>query len=421
MNALVARLGNRYAWVVGGAAFVALLASAGARSMPGALLVPIENDLHWSRATISLAVGIGIALYGLVGPFAAALMQRFGVRKTIGAALVLVSISLALNTFVVAPWQMFLTWGVLSGLGTGTASLVLAATIVGRWFRANRGLAMGLLTASTQTGQLIFLPVLAATAEYSGWRMASLIVAGVALLVAIPFLLLVPERPADVGLAPYGSDVIEPDQGLKGNPLATAFEALGRGIRTSRFWILGGAFFICGLSSNGLIGTHMIALCQDHGIPEVQAAGLVASMGLFDLVGTALAGWMSDRYNNWALLAAFYGFRGLALMFLPFSDFGFLELSGFAIIYGLDWIATVPPTIRLITQKFGDRDGPILFGWIMALHQLGAATAAYGAGLLRTEFNSYMQAVIIAAIACLIASMIMLASMAGKSPRPVPA
>jgi sugar phosphate permease len=411
MHALVRRLDQRYAWVVVAAVFVLLMVSAGARSMPGVLLVPIEGDLHWSRSTTSFAVSVGIALYGLMGPFAAALILRFGLRRTIPAALVLLAVSCVLSTRVDTPWQLVATWGLLSGTATGTMASVLAATVAGQWFRRNRGLALGILTASVQTGQLVFLPVLAAAAESAGWRTASLIVAGVALAIIPVFLFFVPERPSAVGVPPLGGTAIEPPSGEKRNPILNAFGALRRAVKVPRFWLLAGSFFVCGLSTNGLIGTHMIALCQDHSLPEVKAAWLLAAMGAFDLVGTTASGWLSDRFNNWMLLGWYYGLRGLALLFLPFSDFGISQLTVFAVFYGLDWIATVPPTVRLTTEAFGDQDGPLIYGWIATGHQLGAATAALGAGLIRSEYGSYLAALIVAGLACVIAA----ATLAGSA------
>ncbi len=412
MPFFVHRFGRRlhYAWIVAGAIFVALLTSAGVRSMPGVLLVPLMDDLHWDRATISLAISIGIALYGLMGPFAAAIMQRFGIRRTVMGALVLLALSVASTTLVTKPWQMVLTWGVLTGLGTGTVANVLGATIVNRWFRARRGLAMGILTASTATGQLAFLPVLAHMVEQAGWRPATLLVAGATALVVPVIFLLVPESPWSIGLRPYGAAEDEHEVRATGNPLLNAVLILGRGVKDPTFWLLFSSFFVCGLSTNGLVGTHMISLCLDHGLPEVRAAGLLAAMGILDLFGTTFSGWLSDRYDNRILLAWYYGLRGLSLVFLPFSDFSFVELSIFAAFYGLDWIATVPPTVRLATQAFGDRDAPVLFGWIAAGHQLGAATAALGAGILRSELDTYLHAFIIAGVACVVIALILIGS-----------
>ena len=360
------------------------------------------------RATISFAVSVGIALYGLTGPFAAAVMQRFGIRRTLLGALVLLSLAVASTTLVSAPWQMVLTWGVLTGVGTGTVALVLGATVVNRWFSKRRGFAMGLLTASTATGQLVFLPLLAHVIDIAGWRSATLIVAGATALVIPIIYLLVPERPADVAVRPYGADDAATEVSSLGNPLATAFTTLARGIRSPVFWLLWSSFFVCGLSTNGLVGTHLIALCLDHGLPQVKAASLLAAMGLLDLIGTTLSGWLSDRYDNRMLLAWYYGLRGLSLLFLPFSDFSLFELSIFAAFYGLDWIATVPPTVRLATEEFGDHDAPVLFGWISAGHQMGAATAAFGAGVLRGAFNTYLYAFLLAGAACVLIAIVLL-------------
>ena len=404
MRSLVRRLDQRYAWVVVGAVFVVVMVAAGMRSAPGVFLVPIESDMHWTRASTSLAVSVGIALYGLMGPFAAALIMSFGLKKIIPGALVLMAVASAATTRVAEPWQLVLTWGVLSGIATGCIASVFAATIANQWFRQRRGLAIGFLTASTQSGQLVFLPLLAHISESTGWRWASLLISVAAIAVIPLFLALVPESPAAVGVPPYGGKAIEPALAAKGNPIVRAFNVLGAAVRVPRFWLLAGSFFVCGLSTNGLIGTHMIALCQDHGLPEENASWLLAAMGVFDLIGTTASGWLSDRYNNWVLLGWYYGLRGLALIFLPFSDFSTVQLAGFAIFYGLDWIATVPPTVRLTTEAFGEKDGPVVYGWIATGHQLGAAVAAFGAGLVRTELDSYLAALLVAGLACVIAA-----------------
>ena len=419
--ALAARIGSRfhYAWVVAAAIFVSLLISAGVRSMPGVLLVPLEKDLHWDRASVSAAISVGIALYGLMGPFAAAIMQSFGVRRTILAALALMAVSIASTTLVREPWQMMLSWGVLNGIATGTVANVLGATIVSRWFKSHRGLAMGLMAASVSTGQLVFLPVLAVLIDAVGWRNASLCVAGVSLLVLPVIFFLVPERPLSIGARALGSEEDDVHARPAVNPLVNAFAVLGRGMKRPIFWLLFASFFVCGLSTNGLVGTHLIAFCLDHGIPEVQGAGLLAAMGILDLFGTTGSGWLSDRFNNKVLLAWYYGLRGLSLVYLVYSDFSFWQLTLFAVFYGLDWIATVPPTLRLTQDAFGDRDAPILFGWIAAGHQIGAATAALGAGLLRTELDTYWHAFLLAGAACVMIAMVLLGSAAkGRGGQP---
>jgi len=389
--------GPRYAFVALGTVFVCLLVSAGVRGAIGVLMVPWQDAFGWSRATIALAAAIGIFLYGLVGPFAAALIQRFGVRRVMLIALAMVSAATASSMFMTRPWQLVLTWGVLSGLGTGCLANVLGAIIATRWFATNRGLAMGLLTASTATGTLIFTPVLSAVATSAGWRPVVLIIAGAAALMLPLVALLLPERPASIGLRPWGA----PPGALPPPPPTTSFlsNAIGGlmlGARSRTFWLLFASFYICGFTTNGLIGTHLIALCADHGIPETHAAGLLAVMGVFDLIGTTLSGWLTDRFDSRKLLFMYYGLRGLSLIYLPYSGFGLYGLSAFAVFFGLDWIATVPPTLRLATEAFGDARAPVIFGWIVAGHQVGAASAAFLAGLSRTVEGTYLPAFLLA-------------------------
>ncbi|MBD5654639.1 MAG: MFS transporter [Candidatus Eremiobacteraeota bacterium] len=391
-----------YAWVVAATAFVVLIVVAGIRATPGVLMTPIERDMGWSAQTISAAAAINITLYGLVGPFAAALMQTFGLRRTMVLGLAIVACGVLSAGFSREPWQLILTWGVIAGTGVGTLAMVLAATIANRWFSTKRGLVTGALTAATATGQLIFLPVLAATAERVGWRSATWIVASAAVLAIVPVVVLIRDRPADVGLLPYGATEFADVGRSSGNPLTVAFGALRRASKSSSFWILAGTFFICGASTNGLIGTHFIAACGDYGIPELKAASLLAAMGIFDLIGTTASGWLSDRLDNRLLLFTYYGLRGLSLLFLPEAlASSFAGLSIFTVFYGLDWIATVPPTVRLATQTFGTEEAPIVFGWISAAHQLGAGAIAFGAGTIRTQFASYTPAFEISGVLCI--------------------
>ncbi|WP_029075397.1 MFS transporter [Kaistia adipata] len=401
--------GQRYAFVVAGVVFLSLLAAAGLRAAPGVLILPIESAFGWSRDTISLAAAIGIFLYGLTGPFAAALMQSFGIRRTLIGALLVMSVSTAASYFMTAPWQYVATWGVLSGVASGAVSMVLGATIVNRWFVTNRGLVMGLLTASTATGSLVFLPGMAALAEWQGWRAVVIAVSIVsAILIPLVYFFL-PERPRDIGQLPYGAS--GPDEGAsvpRGNPLVNAFVVLFEAARTRTFWFLFATFFICGFTTNGLVGTHMIAFCGDMGIPAVQAAGLMAAMGLFDIMGATGSGWLSDRLDPRKLLFVYYSLRGLALIYLPFSDFNLYSLTLFAVFFGLDWIATVPPTLRLANEAFGDRKTPVVFGWIVAGHQFGAASAAYMAGYMRTVEGNYFNAFLIAGATGILAALLSL-------------
>jgi MFS family permease len=389
--------GARYAFVVIGVVFACLLVSAGVRGAVGVLMVPWQDAFGWSRATIALAAAIGIFLYGLVGPFAAALIQRFGVRRVMLIALAMVSAAIASSVFMTRPWQLILTWGVVSGLGTGCLANVLGAIIATRWFTTNRGLVMGLLTASTATGTLIFTPVLSVIATSAGWRPVVLCIAGAAALMLPLVAVLLPERPASIGLTPWGA---APGAAPPAPPptsfLRNALGGLMLGVRSRTFWLLFASFYICGFTTNGLVGTHLIALCADHGIPETHAAGLLAMMGVFDLIGTTLSGWLTDRFDARKLLFIYYGLRGLSLIYLPYSGFGLYGLSAFAVFFGLDWIATVPPTLRLATEAFGDARVPVIFGWIVAGHQLGAASAAFLAGLSRTVEGSYLPAFLLA-------------------------
>jgi predicted MFS family arabinose efflux permease len=405
-----------YAWVVTAVIFLTLLAGAATRATPSVLIVPLEQAFGWSRATISFAISVNIVLYGLLGPFAAALMQRIGIRRTILLALAILSLAVGASSLITQPWQLILTWGVLVGLGSGVIALVLGAAVVNRWFGTQRGLAMGILTASTATGQLVFLPPLAAVAESDGWRPVVWIVAAVAAAMIPIVALLLPERPSDVGLKPYGGTGAAPAAPSSlANPILVALAALGRGVKSGDFWLLAGSFFICGASTNGLIGTHLISFCLDHGIPEVRGAGLLAAMGIFDIIGTTMSGWLSDRYSSRALLCWYYGLRGLSLLYLPYSGFDFYSLSIFAVFYGLDWIATVPPTLRLISDVFGKPDTPVIFGWVLAAHQVGAGAIAFLAGALRADLGSYVVPVLLAGALCLVASVIVLRI--GKRPR----
>ncbi len=401
-----------YGWIIAAVTFLTLITSAGIRSTPGVLIIPLEKEFGWNRAVVSLAVSISLLLYGLTGPFAAALMDRIGVRRVMLGALTLLAAGVGLTTLMRTSWQLDLLWGVLVGLGTGTMALVLGAYVANRWFVAHRGLVMGLFSASTATGQLVFLPFLASLVVAHGWRTAALAVMG-AIVVIMPLIaFFMRNDPDEIGLRPLGAPVEAPPAEAPpagasslSNPVAATLGGLAVGARSRDFWLLAGSFFICGASTNGLIGTHLIPAAMEHGIPEVMAAGLLAAMGVFDLIGTTLSGWLSDRWDNRYLLCWYYALRGLSLLFLPYAlGTQFLSLAGFAVFYGLDWVATVPPTVRLTADTFGKRNVGIMFGWIAAAHQLGAATAALGAGATRTWLGSYQMAFMTSGLLCLIAA-----------------
>jgi MFS family permease len=414
-NWLAAALSRRnihYGWVMVGVTFLAALISAGTVGAPGVFIVPLQKEFGWSTAQISSALSIRFILFGLMAPFAAALLNRYGLRNvTLTAQLVVVS-ALVASLAMTQVWQLMLLWGVVIGIGTGMTALVLGATIATRWFAARRGLVVGIMTASVATGQLVFLPLLASLTERFGWRLALTFVCVMLGASALAVALSMRDRPSDVGLRPFGDEGTEP---LPVPPVSHApitSVALGtlRDVsRSGAFWILFATFFICGASTNGLVQVHLIPMCLDFGIPQVQAASLLAAMGIFDFFGTIMSGWLSDRYDNRWLLFWYYGLRGLSLVFLPFSDFSFYGLSLFAMFYGLDWIATVPPTVRLTAQTFGPERANLVFGWIFAGHQLGAGTAAFGAGLSRTVLASYLPAFFIAGALCIIAALIALA------------
>ncbi len=394
-----------YAWVVAGVTFLTLLATAGVGSTRAVLIVPLEQEFGWSRATISGAIAINLLLFGLGGPFAAALMERIGVRRVMIGGLLLLALGVGLTAVMRAPWQMVVLWGLVIGAATGSTAIVLGATVASRWFVKQRGLVMGVLTASNATGQLLFLPALASLVVSFGWRSAVLTTLLVTLVVAALVALFMRGRPSDVGLTAYGAAPGVPSAAAESAVAGSAIGGLLMGLRSGDFWLLALSFLICGLTTNGLIGTHLIPASMDHGIPEVTAAGLLAAMGVFDLVGTTISGWLTDRLDSRGLLAWYYGLRGLSLLFLPFAfDNGSLGLMGFVVFYGLDWVATVPPTVRLAADIFGRRNVGIVFGWIFAAHQFGAAIAAFGAGVLRTLLGDYQIAFMSAGLLCLVAS-----------------
>ncbi|MHB0767225.1 MFS transporter [Bradyrhizobium sp. 5.13L] len=414
-NWLAAALSRRnihYGWVMVGVTFLAALISAGTVGAPGVFIVPLQKEFGWSTAEISSALSIRFILFGLMAPFAAALLNRYGLRNvTLVAQLIVVS-ALVLSLGMTEVWQLIALWGVVIGIGTGMTALVLGATIATRWFAARRGLVVGIMTASVATGQLVFLPLLASLTDRYGWRLTLGLVCIMLGVSALAVLLAMRDRPSDVGLRPFGDEGTAPlpaPPTSHGSITGVALGTLRDVSRSGTFWILFATFFICGASTNGLVQVHLIPMCLDFGIPQVQAASLLAAMGIFDFVGTILSGWLSDRYDNRWLLFWYYGLRGLSLIFLPFSDFSFYGLSVFAMFYGLDWIATVPPTVRLTAQKFGPERANLVFGWIFAGHQLGAGAAAFSAGLSRTIYESYLPAFFIAGALCVFAALIVLA------------
>ncbi len=405
------------AWIAALVTFFTLVATAGFRSAPSVLIVPLEEAFGWGRDQISLAISVNVLLYGLTAPFAAALMERFTVRKVVMGALTTVSTGAFLTTFVNAPWQLVLTWGVIVGVGTGSMALVFAATIANRWFVKRRGLVVGALTAAAATGQLVFLPGLTALSQDYGWRSIGLTI-GAASLLMVPFIyLFLKEKPADLGMLPFGAPADWQAPAKSTMPAAKlAIVTLKEASAHKDFWYLTGSFFVCGLSTSGLIGTHFIPAAHDHGMPQVTAASLLALIGIFDVIGTLCSGWLTDKFDPRKLLFFYYSLRGLSLFLLPSILFASVHPSTlvFVIFYGLDWVATVPPTIMLCRTILGPDRGTVIYGWVFAAHQIGGSIAAFGAAVLRVKLGDYALSFYISGALCLITSYFVLQIAKGK-------
>lgn len=401
-----------YGWIVVAVTFVAMLVAAGTRAAPSVLIVPWEEEFGWSRATISFAIAVQLMIFGLVGPFSAGFIDRFGLRRTMIIGLGMLAMGMGLLPSITAPWQLLPLLGLFMGLSTGALAMVMAAMVANRWFIERRGLVMGLLSGSAAAGQLIFLPSLAQLVVHLGWRPASFI-SCVVLIAAIPLVwIFMRDTPRDIGLKPFGAAPDAPDvpPPKRVNLITSTFASLGMATRHRDFWLLSGSFFVCGASTLGLIGTHFIPACLDHGIPETAAAGILGAMGVCNVIGTMAAGWLSDRFDNRLLLCWFYASRGGSLLFLPYAldTAGPWGLAIFGIFYGLDWIATVPPTVKLTTAAFGQQQAAVVYGWIMVMHQVGSAFAAYGSGLLRTLSGDYTDAFWASGALCMIAAILVL-------------
>lgn len=378
------------AWFVAAVTFVTIIGAAAFRSVPGLFIDPLHEEFGWSRGTIGAAVSVNLALYGLTAPFAAALMDRYGIRQVVAVALGVIALGSGLTVWMTAAWQLLLCWGLLVGLGSGSMALAFAATVTNRWFAERRGLVTGVLTAASASGQLIFLPLLSWIVSRYEWRPAAVTVA-LAALAVVPFVwLLLHDHPADVGAKPYGAEEFvpkpEPVPGAARRALTVLFSA----VRTGPFWLLAGSFAICGASTNGLIQTHFVPASHDHGMPITTAASLLAVIGVFDVVGTVASGWFTDRFDARRLLAVYYALRGISLLFLPIllAPSVHPPMLFFIVFYGLDWVATVPPTLALCREHYGE-DSPIVFGWVLASHQVGAAVVAFLGGAARDRFGSY--------------------------------
>jgi sugar phosphate permease len=386
--------------------FLSVVCTSAATSLPGVLLLPIANEFGWSRGDISGATALMFVLVGGLAPFAGALMLRYGLRRIVVTAALLVTVALVGVTQVSAKWHLWICLGLFLGTAGGLTAMALAATVANRWFVKRRGLAMGVLAAAFAAGQLSFLPAAAWLASTYGWRMAvapAIVGGGIC---AVLYILLARDWPADIGMAPYGETHIQPPPAASGqNAAALCLSILREAVPYRAFWVLAGTFFICGLSTAGIVGQHFIPFCADNGVTPVRAASFLAVMGVFNFIGTICSGWLSDRFDNRVLLGWYYGLRGLSLIWLPFSSFDVVSLSLFAMFFGLDFIATVPPTVRLAAQYFGPAKAPIVFGWAFAAHQLGNAVSALGAAMSRDAMASYLPAYFTVGLICLIATL----------------
>jgi len=378
-------LGKRiyYGWIVVAVTALTLLVASGVRAASGVLVKPLESDLGWSRSSISFAISVGLVLYGLAGPLGGALMDRYGPRRLMLAGLALTTLSSLVTAVSSALWQFTAVWGAIGGMGTGVVAVVLGATVANRWFVKRRGLAIGIFGAATSAGQLIFVPLLIWVVDTNGWRGAVVLLAIATAVLLGPVLLLMRDQPSDLGLRPLGGsdEPAAPQMARTGSVMRGA-------VRVPEFWLLAGSFFICGATSTGLIGTHFLPHSTDEGISEATAAVVLAIMGGMNFVGTIASGWLTDRYDPRKLLASYYIFRGLSLFLLPFVT-SVQGLAVFAIFFGLDYIATVPPTVSLTADIFGRRNIGTVFGWIFAAHMIGAAVAAWAGGLARDTLGDY--------------------------------
>jgi sugar phosphate permease len=379
-----------YGWIIVAVAFAVILIGAGTRSAPGALLLGMEADTGWSKGQIALAGAAGLLLLGLGGPVSGVLIDRFGVRRLTVSALLLTAAGMGLSASVTAVWQLVLLFGFVSGFGAGLVASALGPIVANRWFSRSRGLVVGLFGAAASAGQLVFFPVLTSISGSQGWRAAVLVLAGALVVVAIPAAVFLRESPADVGERPRGEDPANPSVPQRAEP-----GIMRRALRTPEFWLLAGTFFVCGSTSNGVVGTHFIAHAVDHGFTPTVAAEALAVMGMFNFVGTIASGWLSDRFDPRRLLLVYYCFGGLSLLWLP-AIHQQLDIVAFSVLFGLDYIATVPPTVVLTADVFGRRNVGIVYGWIYAAHMLGAAILAEVAGVIRDTAGDYAIAYIAA-------------------------
>lgn len=397
------------AWVVAAVTLGTLVAAASFRSSTGVLIGPIEEEFGWSRTTTSGAISLNLILYGLTAPFAAALMERLGLRRVVAGALLLMAVGSGGALIMTSTWQLWLFWGFLVGIGSGSVALVFGAIVASRWFVRRRGVVMGVFSAASAAGQLVFLPVIAHLAEHHSWRQAAALVAVAALVLCPVVWLVMRDSPQELGLTPYGApaDWTPPPPPVRTRgPAITALQELRSASTSWPFWVLMGSFWICGWSTNGLIGTHFVPAAHDHGMPATTSAGLLALVGLFDIIGSVASGWLTDRVDPRKLLFGYYFFRGLSLLAVPVLLGPTVQpsLFLFVVFYGLDWVATVPPTVALCRRHFGAERAGLIFGWVFASHMVGAGVAASYAGWIRDTQGDYFIAWVTAGGLCVLAA-----------------
>lgn len=400
-----------YGWLVVAVAAVVVLITAGVRSAPGAFLLSMTDEPGWGTASVSFAAAAGLVVFGLAGPLSGWLMGRIGVRNVVLASLGITGAALLVTSLVREVWQLTLVFGLVSGLGTGLVASVLGPTIATRWFVKDRGLVMGIFGASNSAGQLLFVPILTSLAVLLSWRTGAIVLGVLALLLVVPVLLWVRNGPSDVGARPRGA----PDGPIE-PPRPPDRGVMRRAVRTSDFWFLAGTFFICGATSNGLVGQHFIPHAVEHGFTPVAASMALAVMGVFNFIGTIASGWLTDRFDPRRLLLMYYTFRGVSLLFVPFIH-DTATIGAFAILFGLDYIATVPPTVALAADRFGAHNVGVVYGWIFAAHMLGAAIAAWVAGIVRESVGDYAAAFVAAGWIAVLAGFAALAIKA-RTPEP---
>ncbi|MEU6672090.1 MFS transporter [Streptomyces sp. NPDC046727] len=401
------RPAGRRAWAIAVVAGAAIVTAGAFTTVPGLLITPLHQEYAWDRGQIALAASVNMVLFGFTAPFAAALMERAGIRRVAAGAMLLIAVGALLTNAMAAPWQLTLYWGVLIGLGSGCLTMTFAALVTSRWFVHRRGLVTGSLSASSHLGQLLFLPLLAWAVDRYDWQPPVVTLALAALTVSALVALFLRDHPADVGARPYGSEEFvakpAPAQGAARRTVTVLLQAT----RTGTFWLLAGMFVICGASTNGIMWSNWVPAAHDHGMHATVAASMLSLIGVFSALGAAVSGWLTDRFDPRRLLTVYFTVRALTLLALPlvFAASAKPSMIAFAVVYGLVDVATVPPVIALCQRAYGD-DGPIVFGWTNSAHQLGAGASAFLGATARDVFGSYDTVWVTLSGVCLVAALL---------------